>query len=102
MARAYKEKYRAQRTLFYIKEVLERRFNLQYLLYRLKWKYYPRIGVLSRFPFHVDIETTDSCNLRCVMCVHGQGKAVNTGFIDKEFASPTAHREAETAKAHRG
>lgn len=96
MAGAYKEKYNSQRILFSIKEVLKRRFNIRYLLYRFKWNYYPKIGLPSKFPFHVDIETTDSCNLRCVMCVHGQGKAVNTGFIDKEFARRVIRESADS------
>jgi radical SAM protein with 4Fe4S-binding SPASM domain len=37
---------------------------------------------------HVDIETTDACNLRCVMCVHGmvEGGLQNTGFIEPAMA----------------
>lgn len=60
--------------------------RLRYRLYRLKWDYYPKLGRVSSFPFHVDIETTDACNLRCIMCVHGTTGVMNTGMIDMDFA----------------
>ena len=31
---------------------------------------YPKRGHVSRFPLHVDIETTAKCNLRCPMCAN--------------------------------
>jgi radical SAM protein with 4Fe4S-binding SPASM domain len=60
--------------------------KLKYRLYRLKWDYYQKFGIVSSFPFHVDIETTDACNLRCIMCVHGTTGVKNTGMIDTDFA----------------
>lgn len=94
MAGTYKEKFGFQRTLFRIKEIFKRNFNLQFLLYRVKWNYFPKIGFLSKFPLHVDIETTDKCNLKCVMCVHGQGEVDTSGFIDKDFAKKVINEAA--------
>lgn len=95
MSGTYKEKFGFQRSLFRIKEIFKRNFNLQFLLYRVKWNYFPKIGFLSKFPLHVDIETTDKCNLKCVMCVHGQGKDAAGGFIDKDFAKKIIREAAE-------
>ncbi len=86
MAKGYNERLRLSRLSFYFKEAFKRNFNLKFLIYRLKWNYLSKMGFLSKFPLHIDIEVTDSCNLRCVMCVHGQGKVVKTGFIDNDFA----------------
>ena len=41
---------------------------LKYLLNRLQWHFYPKIGKVPSFPLHVDIETTAKCNLKCPMC----------------------------------
>lgn len=41
---------------------------LKYLLNRFRWYFYPKMGKISSFPLHVDIETTAKCNLRCPMC----------------------------------
>lgn len=60
--------------------------HARYRIYRLKWKYYPKINLVSSFPFHVDIETTDACNLHCIMCVHGTEGVKNPGMINFDFA----------------
>jgi len=39
-----------------------------YLLNRLHWHTYPRLHFVSRFPVHLDIETSAVCNMRCPMC----------------------------------
>jgi len=39
-----------------------------YILDRLRWHLNPRLKHVSRFPTHVDIETSSACNLRCPMC----------------------------------
>ena len=36
--------------------------------YRRKWEEYPRKQIVGPFPIHLDIETTNACNLRCPMC----------------------------------
>lgn len=58
----------------------------RYWLYRLKWNYYARFRIVPSAPLHVDIETTDACNLRCVMCIHGMEGVQNTGHIDPALA----------------
>jgi MoaA/NifB/PqqE/SkfB family radical SAM enzyme len=39
-----------------------------YTEYRRKWNECPRQRVLNEFPLHLDIESTNACNLRCIMC----------------------------------
>jgi MoaA/NifB/PqqE/SkfB family radical SAM enzyme len=43
-------------------------FGPEYLAYRKEWSERPKGFDAGRFPLHVDIESTNSCNLRCVMC----------------------------------
>lgn len=40
----------------------------KYFEYRQKWVEYPKNKFLSEFPLHLDIETTNVCNLKCPMC----------------------------------
>lgn len=39
-----------------------------YFEYRRNWSAYPNTRFVSDFPLHLDIETTDLCNLKCPMC----------------------------------
>ena len=39
-----------------------------YWEYRKKWEEYPSKQIVSDFPIHLDIETTNGCNLKCPMC----------------------------------
>lgn len=39
-----------------------------YFEYRKNWAKYPNERYVSDFPLHLDIETTDLCNLKCPMC----------------------------------
>jgi radical SAM protein with 4Fe4S-binding SPASM domain len=41
---------------------------LRYALNRFKWHYYPRLGIVSKFPDHVDIELSSACDMKCPMC----------------------------------
>ena len=44
----------------------------RFLMNRFRWHYYPRLGYVSKFPDHVDIESTNLCNMTCPMCYrHG-------------------------------
>lgn len=36
--------------------------------YRRKWDEYPQKLIVADFPIHLDIETTNACNLKCPMC----------------------------------
>lgn len=40
----------------------------EYFQYRKAWSEYPLKRYVSDFPLHLDIETTDLCNLKCPMC----------------------------------
>lgn len=46
----------------------ERSFGKDYLAYREKWKEHPQKRIVGEFPLHLDIETTNACNLKCPMC----------------------------------
>ncbi len=39
-----------------------------YLMNRFRWHYYPRFRHVARFPDHVDIEISSTCNMKCPMC----------------------------------
>jgi len=55
--------------------------NVRYRLYRLRWNMAPKFKYVTRFPTHVDFETTNNCNLRCVMCPREFMKE-EKGFMD--------------------
>lgn len=48
-----------------------------YIIYRYKFKTYPKLNKLSKFPPYLLIEPTSVCNIRCVMCFQ----------VDKSFSS---------------
>jgi len=56
---------------------IKSKLHLPYLVYRAKWNIAPRLMWVTTFPTHLDIESTNMCNLRCVMCPHG--------FPDEEY-----------------
>lgn len=85
MAR-YKEINTFQRRAASVIEWARRGLDPRFLLYRLKWNLVARYDYVPSFPIHLDIETTEDCNLKCVMCVHGITGVPNTGMIKMEFA----------------
>ncbi len=40
----------------------------EYLINRVEWYLYPNLRKVSKFPLHLDIETTARCNMHCPMC----------------------------------
>jgi radical SAM protein with 4Fe4S-binding SPASM domain len=52
-----------------------------YFEYRRAWDEVPRNKVETEFPIHLDIETTNICNLKCPMCPR-------TGLIERGEFSP--------------
>lgn len=46
----------------------EQQRSSPYWEYRRKWEEYPKNQIVSDFPIHLDIETTNGCNLQCPMC----------------------------------
>lgn len=69
-----------------IKEWFRRGFDPRFILYRFKWNWVAEHDTVLDFPLHVDIETTEACNLKCIMCVHGNEGVPDTGMIDMDFA----------------
>ncbi|MFH2058484.1 MAG: radical SAM/SPASM domain-containing protein [Pseudomonadota bacterium] len=55
----------------FIKNVVSRKNRIKYLKYRFSWNFLHKYHLVSRFPTHIDIETTNKCNLKCIMCPHG-------------------------------
>lgn len=53
---------------------------VDYLIYRYKFRTWPRKRILSEFPIHLLIEPTSICNIRCVMCFQ-----VDKSFAQKEY-----------------
>ncbi len=52
---------------------------IDYLIYRYKFRNWPRTKTLSEFPIHLLIEPTSVCNIRCVMCFQ-----IDKSFTQKE------------------
>ncbi len=48
-----------------------------YSEYRRKWEEYPSKRKVDRFPIHLDIEVTSSCNLKCPFCITTHGNFKN-------------------------
>lgn len=56
-----------------------------YFLNRLHWYNYPRLHFVSKFPVHLDIETSALCNMQCPMCFTTTDdfkKKINTGLME--------------------
>ena len=53
---------------------------LEYLLYRFKFKEFPKRKISSDFPIYILIEPVSSCNLKCSVCFQS-----DASFIKKEF-----------------
>ncbi|MFH1401635.1 MAG: radical SAM protein [Parcubacteria group bacterium] len=46
----------------------EKSFGPEYFAYRKKWREFPEKKIVADFPLHLDIESTNACNLKCPMC----------------------------------
>jgi len=42
--------------------------KFSYLVNRLKWNYFPRLGITPEFPLNIDIEASSACELKCDHC----------------------------------
>ena len=62
---------------------------LRYLVYRFKYRVYPKIKKIDEYPPCVQIEPASVCNLRCIMCYQSDksfsAKKENMGFMDYEL-----------------
>lgn len=70
----------------------------RYWEYRRKWEEYPKKMYAGEFPLHLDIETTNACNLRCPMCprtIQQLEKAGKVGYMDFEFYKSLINQGAE-------
>lgn len=48
--------------------VFDARKDKEFLEYRRRWYEFPTNFIVGGFPIHLDIETTNVCNLRCPFC----------------------------------
>jgi MoaA/NifB/PqqE/SkfB family radical SAM enzyme len=56
----------------------------RFIEYRRQWRENPSNGVIANFPLHLDIESTNACNLKCPYCAatsNSWGKN-KKGFMD--------------------
>lgn len=59
-----------------------------YMKNRINWHFKPRLQQVSKFPSHIDIETSSICNLNCPMCYTTTDKfkeKVDAGLLDFEL-----------------
>ena len=72
----------------------EKSFGPEYFEYRGEWNDYPKKRIVNDFPLHIDIEATDTCNLKCIMCPRNylSGK---TGHIGWELFQKVIDEGAE-------
>ncbi|PKG32042.1 radical SAM/SPASM domain-containing protein [Methanoregula sp.] len=63
------------------KSVVERE-DAAYKNYRNKWMIWPETFQTGDFPLHLDIEPTNTCNLRCPFCATTHNK-YNKGFMEE-------------------
>ena len=62
-----------------IKILLSHRSLTKYIQNRIKWHYHPRLSILEEYPFHVDIELSSYCQLKCPMCFRTHRPIENQG-----------------------
>ena len=71
----------------------------EYWEYRRKWEEYPKRLETPEFPLCLDIETTNVCNLDCIMCprtIHiARGEYGPIGLMDFEFYRSLIDQGAE-------
>ena len=53
-----------------------------YKEYRRKWKENPENFIVGGFPLHLDIESTNACNLECPFCTFGVADKETRGKMD--------------------
>jgi len=59
----------------------EKYFSPEYFEYRKKWSCNPKKEIVGEFPLHLDIESTNACNLKCPMCGRNWMKE-KIGYLD--------------------
>jgi radical SAM protein with 4Fe4S-binding SPASM domain len=96
MMAKYREINRLQRHYYRLRELLKRKADPRFFLYRLRWNYAARVDYVGRFPVNLDIEPTEACNLKCVMCPTGFNGAADKRMIDMDLT----RRLIDQAAAH--
>ena len=86
MSGRYREFNKNMRRLMAVVEFAKRGFDLRFLLYRMRWNYAARMDYVGRFPVNIDIEPTEACNLKCVMCPQSFEEFPETKMIDVGLA----------------
>ena len=94
----YKEIFAIQRQWNSVAEWVRRGFDWRFLVYRLKWNYVAKVDHVLDFPLNVDIEVTDACNLKCIMCVHGTTGVPDTDMLDISFGKQMIDQALATLK----
>ena len=56
----------------------------KFAAYRAAWQKNPKEHIVGDFPLHLDLETSNTCNLRCTMCQIPFGK-MESGYMDIEL-----------------
>jgi len=71
----------------------------EYKEYRKEWIECPKKMKVRDFPIHLDIETTNACNLKCAMCPRtvqvNEGTFRKVGYIDFDFYKSLIDQGAE-------
>jgi len=83
---------------------------LPFLANRFAWYYFPRFHHVSKFPGHLDIETSAVCNMQCPMCfttTEEFRKSVDTGLMEfglfkKVIDEAVQHGSYSIRISHRG
>lgn len=52
---------------------------------RIKFRIFPKLGILPSFPTHIDLEIVSECQLRCPMCYTTYMEKNKKGIIDFEL-----------------
>lgn len=82
-----------------IHNLLAQELGERYRQYRQEWQQSESFFVERSFPLHMDIEMTNQCNMRCIMCEHGQLPKPLYFRKNKELDSDILCRTIEEAAA---
>ena len=86
------EKYRKALLRKVPEKILTEELGEPYIAYRKRWHDAQQFEIIALFPINLDIELSCACNLKCVMCPHGdptyvhpdyKGKGLDTGRVKK-------------------
>ncbi|MBU3934644.1 radical SAM protein [Patescibacteria group bacterium] len=66
-------------------EVLAPILGADYIAYRKRWHDAQQFKIRPSFPIHLDIEVAYRCNLRCIMCPHGDPNFKHPSYKDEKL-----------------